>query len=49
VKLIALTRGEVDCGAGPMAMWSSAMFFYCTFGAEEGESLGGLTMPTGEP
>jgi hypothetical protein len=49
VKLIALTRGEVDCGAGPMAVWSSAMFFYCAFGAEEGEMLLGLTMPTGEP
>lgn len=49
VKVVALTRGEVDCGAGPMGTWSSAMSFYCAFGASEGEMLFGMTMPTGEP
>lgn len=48
VKLMARTDGEVDCGSGAMAKWSSEMFFYCMYDAE-GAALGGGSFPTGSP
>jgi hypothetical protein len=48
VVLMARTRGEVDCGSGPLATWSSPMFFLCEFGTD-GRPLTSGTFPTGQP
>lgn len=47
LKLLATTRGEVDCGAGPIGTtWNSEMFFMCYFD-NTGAALGGVAFPTG--
>lgn len=49
VNVIGLTDGAMDCGAGPLATWSSATFFFCVFGATDGTSVSGGVFPTGTP
>ena len=49
VNVIGMTDGAMDCGAGPLATWSSATFFLCVFGATDGTSLSGGVFPTGTP
>jgi hypothetical protein len=46
LKLVATTRGDVDCGAGPLGKWNSEMFFMCVFD-EKGATVGGGSFPTG--
>jgi hypothetical protein len=46
LKLIATTRGDVDCGAGRLGKWNSEMFFMCVFD-EAGSTVGGGVFPTG--
>ncbi len=46
IKLVGTTRGDVDCGAGPIGMWNSEMFFMCYFD-DAGSALGGAAFPTG--
>jgi hypothetical protein len=48
VRILAETRGEVDCGSGGMRTWSSSMFFYCVYAAD-GTAIGGDSFPTGAP
>jgi hypothetical protein len=46
LKLVATTRGDVDCGAGHLGSWSSEMFFMCVFD-EKGTTVDGAAFPTG--
>jgi hypothetical protein len=48
IQLMAVTRGEVDCGDGPLVTWSSEAFFLCVF-APDGRPVEGGTFPTGRP
>ncbi|HVH43994.1 MAG TPA: hypothetical protein VM925_16695 [Labilithrix sp.] len=48
LKLLALTKGAVDCGLGPLRVWSSETFFVCTFDARGAPRSGGA-FPTGRP
>ncbi|MDB4939474.1 MAG: hypothetical protein JWP87_6446 [Labilithrix sp.] len=49
VNLIGMTKGEMDCGAGPLPSWNSDTFFFCVFGGDEGNALEGGVFPTGAP
>lgn len=49
VSVIGLTKGEMDCGSGPMATWTSGTFFLCMFGGAEGAVESGGVFPTGHP
>lgn len=49
VNVIGMTEGAMDCGAGPLATWSSSTFFFCVFGASDGASVSGGVFPTGTP
>lgn len=46
--LIAFTRGQVDCGQGPLNAWTSKMFFRCVYGAD-GTPISSSSFPTGSP
>lgn len=49
VRVVGLTDGGPDCGAGPTATWASDSFFLCVLGAADGATLAGGTFPTGSP
>jgi hypothetical protein len=49
VNIVGMTKGEMDCGAGPLPSWSSETFFFCVFGGRDGSSLEGGVFPTGTP
>jgi hypothetical protein len=48
LNLIAFTRGQVDCGQGPLNAWTSKMFFRCVYGAD-GTPISSGSFPTGTP
>jgi hypothetical protein len=48
LNLIAFTRGQVDCGQGPLNAWTSKMFFRCVYGAD-GTPISSGSFPTGSP
>lgn len=48
VTVVGITDGEMDCGAGPMAPWSSETFFLCIFAGTDGALKGSGVFPTGE-
>lgn len=47
VTITGMTKGEMDCGAGPLPTWDSSTFFVCIFGGNDGSSLSGGVFPTG--
>ena len=47
VTVIGMTKGEMDCGTGPLNTWDSSMFFLCIFGAGDGVTLNAGAFPTG--
>ncbi|MBX3190717.1 MAG: hypothetical protein KF819_27210 [Labilithrix sp.] len=49
LNLVAMTTGRVDCGQGPMRVWSGDTFIVCTFGLTSGAPLSGGAFPTGAP
>jgi hypothetical protein len=49
VTVIGMTKGQMDCGSGPMATWSSDTFFLCMFGGADGLAQSGGVFPTGSP
>lgn len=49
VTLVGFTGGEMDCGGGPMAPWSSETFFLCIFGGPDGRTVSSGVFPTGAP
>lgn len=49
VTIVGLTDGDMDCGAGPMAPWSSGTFFVCIFGGTDGTSVSSGVFPTDSP
>ncbi len=49
VSVTGLTQGEMDCGGGPLPVWTSQTFFLCLFGKEAGDAVGGGSFPTGSP
>ena len=49
VRVVGLTDGGPDCGAGPTTIWASDSFFLCVLGAADGATLAGGTFPTGSP
>lgn len=49
VRVVGLTDGGPDCGAGPTTTWASDSFFLCVLGAADGVALAGGTFPTGSP
>lgn len=49
VTLVGITKGEMDCGSGPLQRWSSETFFVCIFGNEDGAAVSGGVFPTGAP
>lgn len=49
VRVVGLTDGGPDCGAGPTTTWASGSFFLCVLGAADGAALAGGTFPTGSP
>jgi hypothetical protein len=49
VNVIGMTKGEMDCGAGPLPGWSSETFFFCVFKGNDGGPLEGGVFPTGAP
>lgn len=48
VTVVGITDGEMDCGAGPMAPWSTETFFLCIFSGTDGALKGSGVFPTGE-
>ena len=49
VHVVGITKGSMDCGAGPLPTWSSDTFFLCVFGGPDGATLAGGVFPTGSP
>jgi len=49
ISLIGMTKGEMNCGAGPLRTWSSETFFFCMFGGSDGAVQAGGVFPTGSP
>ena len=49
VTLVGMTKGEMDCGSGPLQRWSSDTFFLCIFGGVDGAAVSGGVFPTGTP
>lgn len=49
VTVVGITDGEMDCGGGPMAPWSSETFFLCIFAGADGAVKGSAVFPTGAP
>ena len=47
VTVIGMTKGEMDCGTGPLNTWDSSTFFLCVFGAGDGATLNAGAFPTG--
>lgn len=47
VTVIGMTKGEMDCGTGPLNTWDSSTFFLCVFGAGDGVTLNAGAFPTG--
>jgi hypothetical protein len=47
VSVIAMTKGDVDCGKGPMPVWSTETFFMCSFRLADGAPIVGGAFPTG--
>jgi hypothetical protein len=49
VHVVGITQGRMDCGGGPLPVWSTETFFVCTFNTDDGHWLGAGTFPTGSP
>lgn len=49
VTIVGMTKGEMDCGTGPLNIWASGTFFVCVFGSEDGMTLNAGAFPTGSP
>jgi hypothetical protein len=49
VQLVGTSRGRMDCGSGPMQIWSSETFFFCVFGRTDGAAISSAVFPTGAP
>ncbi|AKV03389.1 hypothetical protein AKJ09_10052 [Labilithrix luteola] len=49
VSILGTTKGQMDCGRGPLNSWSSETFFLCTFQAKDGTPIVGGAFPTGAP
>lgn len=49
VKLLGLTEGRIDCGSGPLPIWTTGTFFLCVFATDTGATLASGTFPTGAP
>ena len=49
VTVIGMTKGEMNCGSGPLPTWSSDFFFLCMFAGLDGETQSGGVFPTGNP
>lgn len=50
VHVVGLTEGRMDCGSGPLPIWSSGdTFFVCSFRALDGAWLAAGTFPVGAP
>jgi hypothetical protein len=47
VTILGMTKGEMDCGTGPLNTWDSSMFFVCIFGSDDGKTLNAGVFPTG--
>lgn len=47
ITIIGMTKGEMDCGTGPLNTWDSSQFFVCIFGGYDGSTLNGGVFPTG--
>lgn len=47
VTIVGMTKGEMDCGAGPLPTWDSSTFFLCIFGGDDGSAVSGGVFPTG--
>lgn len=47
VRLVGLTEGRLDCGNGPLPIWSNDTFFLCVFEPKDGENLEGGSFPIG--
>lgn len=49
VSVLGITKGQMDCGQGPLSSWSSETFFLCSFKASDGTTIVGGAFPTGSP
>jgi hypothetical protein len=49
VTIVGMTKGEMDCGTGPLNTWDSSTFFVCIFGSRDGMTLNAGVFPTGNP
>lgn len=49
VALIGMTKGQVNCGSGPLPRLPTKSFFLCMFGDRDGALLNGGVFPTGSP
>jgi hypothetical protein len=47
VIILGMTKGEMDCGTGPLNTWDSPTFFLCIFGGPDGRTLAAGVFPTG--
>jgi hypothetical protein len=47
VRVVGLTEGKMDCGDGPLPLWSADSFFFCVFGGPDGATVEGGTFPIG--
>jgi len=47
VRLVGLTSGRLDCGAGPLPLWSDNTFFFCVFERGDGSGIEGGSFPIG--
>jgi hypothetical protein len=45
VRIVGLTEGRMDCGDGPLPLWSADSFFFCVFGRHDGATVEGGTFP----
>lgn len=49
VAILGTTKGQMDCGQGPLNSWSSETFFLCSFKPSDGTPIVGGAFPTGSP
>lgn len=45
VRLVGVTSGRLDCGAGPLPLWSDNSFFFCVFERGDGTGIEGGSFP----
>jgi hypothetical protein len=47
VTVSGITKGQMDCGSGPLQKWADDTFFVCAFDGEKGDVLSGGVFPLG--